>query len=125
MLILIFFASFFLLLWRDGPQEFPTPLFFCVVFHNRHMFLVIERPAPDVGRSWLQLWDMLRHKCRSIMVPLVSKIEQISFACISENRCQLKSTKTNAGGSEGKESACNAGDLGSISGSGRFPWRRE
>ena len=25
------------------------------------------------------------------------------------------------GGSNGKESACNAGDLGSISGSGRFP----
>ena len=25
------------------------------------------------------------------------------------------------GGSDGKESACNVGDLGSISGSGRFP----
>ena len=30
-----------------------------------------------------------------------------------------------AGGSVGKESACNVGDLGSISGLGRFPWRRE
>ena len=29
------------------------------------------------------------------------------------------------GGSEVKESACNAGDLGSIPGSGRFPWRRK
>ena len=28
-------------------------------------------------------------------------------------------------GSDGKESDCNAGDLGSIPGSGRFPWRRE
>ena len=27
--------------------------------------------------------------------------------------------------SDGKESACNAGDLGLISGSGRSPWRRE
>ena len=27
------------------------------------------------------------------------------------------------GGSEVKASACNAGDLGSIPGSGRFPWR--
>ena len=27
--------------------------------------------------------------------------------------------------SVGKESTCNAGDLGSISGSGRFPWRRK
>ena len=29
------------------------------------------------------------------------------------------------GGSDGKESACNAGHLGLIPGSGRFPWRRE
>ena len=28
------------------------------------------------------------------------------------------------GGSDGKESACNAGDLSSIPGSGRFPGRR-
>ena len=28
-------------------------------------------------------------------------------------------------GSGGKESACNAGDLDSIPGLGRFPWRRE
>ena len=29
------------------------------------------------------------------------------------------------GGSEGKASACNAGDLGLIPGWGRFPWRRQ
>ena len=29
------------------------------------------------------------------------------------------------GGSEVKASACNAGDLGSIPGSGRSPWRRK
>ena len=29
------------------------------------------------------------------------------------------------GGSDGKASVCNAGDLGSIPGSGRFPWRRK
>ena len=29
------------------------------------------------------------------------------------------------GGSDSKESACNEGDLGSIPGLGRFPWRRE
>ena len=28
-------------------------------------------------------------------------------------------------GSDGKESACKAGDLGLIPGWGRFPWRRE
>ena len=29
------------------------------------------------------------------------------------------------GGSDGEESFCNAGDMGSIPGLGRFPWRRE
>ena len=29
------------------------------------------------------------------------------------------------GGSDAKESTCNAGDLGLIPESGRFPWRRE
>jgi len=29
------------------------------------------------------------------------------------------------GGSGGYESACNVGDLGSTSGLGRFPWKRE
>ena len=29
------------------------------------------------------------------------------------------------GDSDGKESSCNAGDLGSIPGWGRFPWRRK
>ena len=29
------------------------------------------------------------------------------------------------GSSDGKESTCNAGDLGSVPGLGRFPWRRE
>ena len=29
------------------------------------------------------------------------------------------------GGSDGKEPACSAGDLGLIPGLGRFPWRRE
>ena len=29
------------------------------------------------------------------------------------------------GGSDGEVSACYVGDLGSIPGSGRFPWRRK
>ena len=29
------------------------------------------------------------------------------------------------GGADGKESACNAGDLGLVAGWGRFPWRRK
>ena len=35
------------------------------------------------------------------------------------------SNKSFSGGSNGKESACSVGDLGSITGLGRVPWRRE
>ena len=47
------------------------------------------------------------------------KVLRFSSSCIISKQSELVS-----GGSEGKESACNAGDLGSISGLGRFPWRR-
>ena len=38
---------------------------------------------------------------------------------------KLGTVKDRNGSSEVKASACNAGDLGSISGLGRFPWRRK
>ena len=38
---------------------------------------------------------------------------------------QVKSPVAFPGDSVGKESACNAGDLGSIPGLGKIPWRRE
>ena len=37
----------------------------------------------------------------------------------------LAETKGFPGGSDGKESACNVKDPGSIPGSGRFPWTRK
>ena len=42
---------------------------------------------------------------------------------LGEFRTSIK-TKGFPGGSDGKESACNAVDPGSIPGLGRFPWRR-
>ena len=38
---------------------------------------------------------------------------------------QQGTKEARSGGSDDKEYACNAGDLGSIPGLGRFPWRRE
>ena len=38
---------------------------------------------------------------------------------------QVLSNNSITGGSDGKESACNAGDPGLILGLERFPWRRE
>ena len=43
----------------------------------------------------------------------------------SERKEQCGQTRGFPGGADGKESACNAGDLGSIPGSGKIPWRRE
>ena len=37
----------------------------------------------------------------------------------------VRSQRGFPGGSDGKESACIAGELGLIPGWGRFPWRRE
>ena len=53
----------------------------------------------------------LGYRCRTFRVRLVKgSITRVKgFSC----------------GSAGKESAYNTGDLGSIPGSGRFPWRRE
>ena len=41
------------------------------------------------------------------------------------NRAALASAAGFPGGSESRESACNAGDIGSIPGSERSPWRKE
>ena len=38
---------------------------------------------------------------------------------------QQGTKEARSGGSDDKEYACNAGDLGSIPGLGRFPWRRK
>ena len=37
----------------------------------------------------------------------------------------IKNYQVFPSGSNGKESACNAGDPGSITGLGKFPWRRK
>ena len=45
----------------------------------------------------------------------------ISLGCVSRSGI----AGSFPGGSDGKESACNVGDLGSVPGLGSFPWRRE
>ena len=50
----------------------------------------------------------------------ISKADQKSLPIIKELQGVLVS-RMNPGGSDGKVSACNAGDLGSIPGSGRSP----
>ena len=52
--------------------------------------------------------------------------------CQAHSRCpctfncnKIYITRCFPGGSEGKESACNGGDLGSTLGGGEIPWRRK
>ena len=46
--------------------------------------------------------------------------------CLEDRTCkEVTKVRGFPGGSDGKGSACNAGDLGSIPGLGRFPWRRK
>ena len=59
----------------------------------------------------------------------VTHLTQMGFlpSDFSSQRCLLYYNVKKLGfpgGSDGKESACNAGDLGSLPMLGRFPWRR-
>ena len=49
----------------------------------------------------------------------------VGRALLSKDLIQLSADEGFPGGSDGKESACNMGDLGSIPGSGRSPLRKE
>ena len=72
-------------------------------------------------------WTPGEKSLSSLLHSLTSNIETeekpITLNC--RRKRQLLCSLGFPGGSAGKESACNAGDLGSIPGSGRFPWRRE
>ena len=56
-----------------------------------------------------------------IILMLVNTINPLSFQQLLNTLMSLLDTPGFPGGSDGKESACNAGDLGSIPGSGRSP----
>ena len=53
------------------------------------------------------------------------KIAIFIFYCLITNYHTLSDLKGLPGDSDGKESACNTGDPGSIPGSGTSPWRKE
>ena len=67
--------------------------------------------------SWLQSPSAVilePPKIKSVTVSIVSQTDVVCFLCIQQWNVDFP------GGSVGKESACNAGDLGSIHGSGRY-----
>ena len=71
-----------------------------------------------IGRLDKSEWLMLRN-LRFSHRPGVGTVSLKSF------KADHGLTGESIGGSDGKESPCNVGDLGSIPGSERFSWRRE
>ena len=58
-------------------------------------------------------------------IPWTYRAWQAIIYRVAKSWTQLKRLSTWGFPSDGKDSACNAGDPGLIPGSGRFPWRRE
>ena len=83
--------------------------------------------------SHIQLWQPDRSFAGTIWVKLKYHAwncqEAIYWPFISPNKWHINrkviTAKDFPGGSGSRESACNAGDPGSVPGSGRFPWRKE
>ena len=85
-----------------------------------------SRPCPQQPCACRLHAPLLRHLGRSLIYKLDTVREcphgQHHYSCILE--WLLSKIRAFPGGSDGKESACNAGDLGSIPGSGRLPGER-
>ena len=91
----------------------------------------IIRSQTSFSNHFINLW-LRRILDFSFLSPLWSKLIHLSFTIMSFTGfstiiiISTSQTLGSSGGSDGKESACNAGDLSSIPGLGRLiPWRRE
>ena len=78
----------------------------CIFFKSLEFIFLTFINMNSKGNSSLCIWDSFPDNVVRFILPL--KLEA-GFP----------------GGSEGKASACNVGDLSSIPGWGRFPWRRK
>ena len=78
------------------------------------------------GRSHLyKPTGLLRSKCPSELVQVEFSKTWPQGGGISSFPSLVTGAPGFPGGSAGKESACNVGDLDSIPGFGKIPWRRE
>ena len=124
-----------LLCWASLIQHNVFKVYPCWTACARAPFLSWVSDVPLNGfttpcLSFLRWWTLGCFHLWATVINAVVKIRVqgfvwtsifISLGCISRSGIAGSSP----GGSDGKQSACNAGDLGSIPGLGRFPWRRE
>ena len=82
----------------------------------------LPQPVANIKRKWKQIMSVLE-KSFSLLLLLLGLWISINVKCIPKSRSQfLKVVYLSfPGDSDGKELACNAGDLGSMPGSGRSP----
>ena len=114
------FTSPFSFLCSRAPQIFSA-LKSSVNLIHQHQHS--PHTQPHIFQMWVPcMQDPIRHiwKCFS---------EVLGLQLVSHQELQVdpsdKNTCMFSGASVGKDSTCNAGDLGSIPGLGRFPRRRE
>ena len=64
--------------------------------------------------------------CSNSFWPRLDDLFYVLYICLNLQNFRWQFTLLGfPGGSDGKESTCNAGDSGSIPASGKIPWRRE
>ena len=106
-------------------QHLPIPPVFPALSYVNCELPVAQRCCPNTVLN--QLNYLTKLQCGFYLHRTVS----LKMLSLCSRKC--KATKLTSlfyflgfpGDSEGKESSCNAGELGSIPGLGRFPWRRE
>ena len=87
----------------------------------------VQRPTPPIDNQWARaVWaeggGYMQKQQSALTIALkliIGGLTSVILIALSTINLQFPHN------SVGKESACSAGDLGSIPGSGRFLWRRE
>ena len=99
-----------------------TVLFFFLIFLMKYSWITVLYSSVLYGKvtQFYIIFHILFHYHLSQDIKYISLCCTVGPCCLSLLYIMLPKTGF-PGGSEGKASACNAGDLGSIPRSGRFP----
>ena len=106
-------------------------LSFLIYFKNNSKVtqMLIEAPSSshklNTKSSSSQIWPSAPESLENLLKIQISNHTVIKYSRWGLENCSLVRVQGFPGRSDGKESACNAEDPGSIPGSGRSPWRRE
>ena len=106
------------------------PIASCSQFRKQlrdgHVKRVSHGSFPSPSPNWVSSWAGLRvlspGRWRSLLLSHTQAQPKLTLPPVSD---QVWPPEGFPGGSDSKESACSVGDPGSVSGLGRFPWRRE